>query len=426
MFLNGAPYDAESTAHLQYPRAQLGFARSQLRYYDTDDGDNDERRILSGDGETDLWIRCSPDFDNATVQGLPIISVTRMVTSTTTAFPEPGWRTSADVVPPTSIQDLTGLETFSAGDVLRMSITIDALRQVTCFLSYSTDGTTFTDPAIIASTKTTPSPPQQWNTTIQESHFPLSACYALSVGSTYQPLDYTTFGTFDRQDSRPFVPHALGANDIDESALNADSNAVVTSGEPLTLSSLFKFAFIPDGTPGFNVNDIVPNVANAGNLLGMPETGFIVNAAGNAVPTAQGSRELVKEPFEQSLHVELTDFNISGRNGQTESSTKTVAVVSKQKLLEGEDTDIAHYEAPFPIPINLNLNHEKTLYSMNVALRRTDGTIATDLAGSTEITLLHDEASESKQARLLARQIAKIGERQGQQFATVGDEFPRV
>ena len=57
-----------------------------------------------------------------------------------------------------------------------------------------------------------------------------------------------------------------------------DSASAPTTGlgAPLTLSSLFKFSFIPEDTAGFSNSDREPNVANSRSLLGMPDEGFVV------------------------------------------------------------------------------------------------------------------------------------------------------
>ena len=116
------------------------------------------------------------------------------------------------------------------------------------------------------------------------------------------------------------------------------------------------------------------------------------------------------DPAEPALHVELPDFNIKSWSGQSSDTGRAIAVIPKEQWTTDESTGVLHYQAQYPIPIDLNLPHSRPFYELSARLRQPNGQLADDLINPTEICLKIGENEESRQSRVMMKAMERMGE----------------
>ncbi len=198
---------------------------------------------------------------------------------------------------------------------------------------------------------------------------------------------------------------------------------------PITnLNCLFKFGMVGSGDLA-NDMDIPPNIANANDLLGMANSKESTTLAGmfeiiSTVPPVGSGTDL-------NMMVCLEDFNITGKNGNTGDDTKIICVVPKEQLTQSDsNVNILHYNADFPIPIDLNPATEQTYYSLTASLRDMEGKFIRSLEAPTHLTLLHERDKKSAMAEAVSNAIEKANEKraniQSNMITNAGLNNPRV
>lgn len=183
-----------------------------------------------------------------------------------------------------------------------------------------------------------------------------------------------------------------------------------TTPDPITnLNTLFKFGLIGSGELGSDL-DIEPNIANANDLLGMASSKEATTLANmfeieSSFPPEGSGTDL-------NMMVCLEDFNITGKNGNTGDDTKIICVVPKEQLTQSDSNrNILHYNADFPIPIDLNPATEQTYYSLTASLRDMEGKFIRSLEAPTHLTLLHERDKKTAMAEAVSNAIEKANER---------------
>ena len=218
---------------------------------------------------------------------------------------------------------------------------------------------------------------------------------------------------------------------INEPAIPYTTSTVGDSTPPppiTNLNTLFKFGIVGSGDLGSDL-DIEPNIANANDLLGM--------ANSKEATTLANTFEIISSfPPEGSgtdlnMMVCLEDFNITGKNGNTGDDTKIICVVPKEQLTQSDSNrNILHYNADFPIPIDLNPPTEQTYYSLTASLRDMEGKFIRSLEAPTHLTLLHERDKKTAMAEAVSNAIEKANERraniQSNIIENAGLNNPRV
>lgn len=293
------------------------------------------------------------------------------------------------------------------------------------------DRNTFTEEVMLMKTGA------PWLSRIKEEFYPLRPVYCGGESSFYDRPIVKTHGISDTTEivnphaTMTHVPYIEPEVEPEEEEVGSGLHAA-----PITLSALYKFGQITNEmihTGGGVVpqgkiaqGNVPPNTANIGPTLGMEP--FLVFNAGNVSNPAVNTSQPIEKIAEPSLSVELLDFNIEGHNGTTGDKTKAIAVIPKEELQTGETSGVLHYNSAFPIPIELNLNHAQTFYSLTAVLRLRDGRLPTDLLNPTEMTLLLGETDESKQQRVMNQAIENLAaltaNRQELKIATIGQNNP--
>jgi len=211
-------------------------------------------------------------------------------------------------------------------------------------------------------------------------------------------------------------------------SLNYATSGFTTPAPITNLNCLFKFGMVGSGDLGSDL-DIEPNVANANDLLGMANSKEATTLANmfeiiSSFPPEGSGTDL-------NMMVCLEDFNITGKNGNTGDDTKIICVVPKEQLTQSDsNVNILHYNADFPIPIDLNPATEQTYYSLTASLRDMEGKFIRSLEAPTHLTLLHERDKKSAMAEAVSNAIERANERraniQSNMITNAGLNNPRV
>ena len=110
---------------------------------------------------------------------------------------------------------------------------------------------------------------------------------------------------------------------------------------------------------------------------------------------------------------------------------KLFCVVPKEQLTQSDSNrNILHYNADFPIPIDLNPPTEQTYYSLTASLRDMEGKFIRSLEAPTHLTLLHERDKKTAMAEAVSNAIEKANERraniQSNIIENAGLNNPRV
>lgn len=432
-----------------FPEVRMGYARQQLYNGATDYPGNADAIANPSLNGTDFWfiLNNNPTTNSVYFQAF------QLKQQQGTQFPNGNWRAGNQEkmrVLPSAFDQLDPLsaggaapENWTQFDIankptIRLVLTLDSLRTLTCSVAHDTDGTgTFTEYRDLLKSGTTQN--VNFVSTIKESFYPLRPICALGRGGFYTAATYVAKTISDDKEytrglgvSTPM----MATEDTHTLAQVAEADAEQVQADPpnaLALSQMWKLGTIlPEDLVssggGFPDADLNPNTADINATLGTAH--YEVFAAGSVHNPVITKRKPITAILEPSLSVELQDFNLGGYNGFTGDKNKAIAIIPKEELQTGENEGVLHYYSQFPIDIDLKVPQTQTLYSLTAALRLKDGTLANDLLNPTEMTLLHKEGEESKQARIMAKALERISgyrsDIQQNEISTIGNQFPRV
>jgi hypothetical protein len=426
-----------------YPPCRLGFARNKLvtafqstplnpNAAVTDDGD---------DGmDTMITLRNNPGLDGV------FFDLAQMTTSGR-RYPQPGWRVRNPLVKdldPIAMPPLpsgaASWTTFQYGvSSIRMNIEVQGngtkTGGVNIEILHNAAGgaTAFTENQTLCSTGQTASPQNDllgnFVQNIKEQHYPLRPVIFATPGYGFDsiPAVYTLGGVVDPILTTQSMELIGVAPDAIDEALQAQAN-------PLVLSSLFKFGpaagASQDPIHALNPQDAEPRLANAAELLGMEPIWTFPQGSATRTVASDAEKALVRNSVQPTIHVELTDFNIESWSGESSDCGRAVAIVPSEQWGVDRDTGVLHYSAPYPIPIDLNVNTTQPFYSLQCRLRNPDGTLVSTLANPTCVTLRVGETEESRQQRVMTRAMKElasaVAERQDSLISTMNSTLPRL
>ncbi len=432
-----------------FPEMRMGYVRQQLYNGATDYPGNADAIANTDLNGTDFWfiLNNNPTTNSVYFQAF------QLKQQQGSQFPNGNWRAGNQEKMRVLPSAFDQLDPLSAGGgppanwtqfdianapTIRLIMTIDALRTITLSVAHDTDGTgTFTEYRDLLKSGTTQNP--AFVSTIKESFYPLRPIMCCGRGGFYKAATYVGKTISDDKEytrglgvSTPM----MATEDTHTLAQVAEADAEQVQADPpnaLALSQMWKLGTIlPEDLVsaggGFPDADLNPNIADIDATLGTAH--YEVFAAGSVHNPIITKRKPITAILEPSLSVELQDFNIKGANGFTGDKTKAIAIIPKEELQTGENEGVLHYYSQFPIDVELNVPQDETYYSLTAALRLKDGTLANDLLNPTEMTLLHKEGEESKQARIMAKALQRIegyrSDIQQNQISTIGNQFPRV
>lgn len=432
-----------------FPETRMGYCRQQLYNGATDYPGNADAIANPDLNGTDFWfiLNNNPTTNSVYFQAF------QLKQQQGTQFPNGNWRAGNQEkmrVLPSAFDQLDPLTAGGAAPAnwtqfdiankptIRLVLSLDSLRTLTCSVAHDTDGTgTFTEYRDLLKSGTTQN--VNFVSTIKESFYPLRPIMCCGRGGFYSAASYVGKTISDDKEytrglgvSTPM----MATEDTHTLAQVAEADAEQVQADPpnaLALSQMWKLGTIlPEDLTSAGGNfpdaDLNPNTADLNTTLGTAR--YEVFAAGSVHNPVITFRKPITAILEPSLSVELQDFNLGGYNGFTGDKNKAIAIIPKEELQTGENEGVLHYYSQFPIDIDLKVPQTQTLYSLTAALRLKDGTLANDLLNPTEMTLLHKEGEESKQARIMAKALERISgyrsDIQQNEISTIGNQFPRV
>jgi len=372
-----------------------------------------------------------PSFDGT---GIPEFELHK-INGSAGAYPDGAWRTSIELIPATKLNAVNPrtpgvnvLPGFTVGDSVKLTIEITNIRTVLITGSYKTDwrdtASAWSTPHLIAQSGVVVGTEPTWSNVIKESDFPLrpisSFCNAVYYSPTRAsqgtfnnivPSDTELSGQYDELENENLLGVSKYGGDIVDDELDPVSSTVIV-GAPsaIVLTQLWKFGFVSAGnniTEQVNALDLLPNTATIATTLGFTPSQNVAQLDLPSNPVIS-SQKIVGSVAVPNISVELQDFNINGKNGKTSDNAKIIAIVPKEELATGEDSGTLHYNAPFPIKIDLNVPHAQHFYSMTAMLRNSDGTILTDLNYPTQMVLLHERSELSKTEEMMNRVMDRV------------------
>ncbi len=442
----GFQFSLENT----YPMTLLGYAREQLI---NGDFSNPNAVYNSDPDGTDVNITIDASDDNTSLQ----LSVSQLAKQQGRNYPVAGWRDEKTITvatDPTDWSDLpqspTDWATFTYGeDIVRVTLEIDGNLNISFSCAHDTKGDgTFVENELFLKNgdkeaDSNGEMDNDFNSTLREILYPLHACLFTGRGSPFSTQVHDIGGIFDTEIIQKNMElrgvaggEAHGVNVHDEVDLDVGVQAT-----PLTLSAIYKMGVLT-GTDihngpatGASANQISnrslnPNLGNINLLLGL-ERGytFQLGQQTNAISTDDDAKPnpSLSEP---ALHVELPDFNIKSFSGQSSDTGRAIAVIPKEQWTTDEQTGVLHFQAQYPIPIDLNLPSSRPFYELTARLRQPNGQIADDLINPTEICLLVKENEESRQSRVMMKAFERLGEmmgnRQDGKISRTDDNIPML
>jgi len=296
-------------------------------------------------------------------------------------------------------------------DHIRVRVSLANIRTVVVEIAHDTAGDgVFLEEVKLAQTGTTAGTGDDnaISRNIKEWFYPYRPVLCCGRGGRYFPSEFEVSGVFDATELTNSVYQTAGLDDQADIADETDSAIDLGVSSPtnaVTLSALFIAGEIFNDDIGAGVGQIpsgdVPANRKQNNIfdtIGTPR--FSVIAAGNptnSFESIQGVTEIVREP---NLMVELSDFNIEGHNGDTSDKAKLIAVIPSEELNTNSKTGTMNYYPHFPIFIDLNLAHDRTVYDLNATLRSPEGKVVEDLINPTTLTLLLRDGEETRQERM--------------------------
>lgn len=413
-----------------YPEVRMGRSRDQLIQGITEYPGNADAQINSTASGQDISIHITNNAagDNIGVQ------INGFSKSPGTLYPINGWRQLKDytnIVQPNNWDSLASTParwtTFKYGvDQIRIRLEQYGVRNNRYFISHddSENGLWSEEVMLI---QTADNSNVAFTSTVRERLYPYCPSIAVSRGTRFESASYQLYGTFDTERISD-VPGLIGSKNSngvlhleEEEDLDPSNDINVDSSGPqadLTLTYLLKTGIIPQdlvvvGPVTGNKNtvsdrSVLPNEANLSFILGLDSVyTFNVQKANNEVQTNDlvTPETSIQEP---SLHVELPDFNIRSYSGESGDTGRAIAVIPKEQWTTDAKTGTLQYVAPYPIPIDLNVQSSIVLNEINARLREPNGRIADDLINPTEICLRLTESDESKQQRVMDKAIRQL------------------
>ena len=420
----------QMTLYTTYPKTIIGYSRQQLV-----NGDFNNANAVYTNGTDGLDVQCMFEVNNTNDKVLQ--NVYQLEKQAGRNYPTAGWRDTKIITEELDPEAWSGMpqnpsdwQTFAFGsDHIKLTMELDANRNIGFYTSHDSLGdNNFSEEALWLKTgdKVADSNGEMtndFNTTIREILYPLHSIVFTGRGSPFTAMEYDLKGIYDTsvitqdmilRSSNGLPPTSVNAHD----EIDLD---VSVGASPLTLSAIYKMGLItgddiyngPNSGAGPNQisnRDLAPNIANSNLLLGLePAYTFQAGQTDNAITTDKDSKPF-QSLSEPALHVELPDFNIKSWSGQSSDTGRAIAVIPKEQWTTDESTGVLHYQAQYPIPIDLNLPHSRPFYELSARLRQPNGQLADDLINPTEICLKIGENEESRQSRVMMKAMERMGE----------------
>jgi hypothetical protein len=99
---------------------------------------------------------------------------------------------------------------------------------------------------------------------------------------------------------------------------------------------------------------------------------FLSGQPTRTIQSDPADKDLERNSVQPTIHVELTDFNIESWSGESSDCDRAAAIVPSERWEEDCDTGVLHYNAPYSIPIDLNVPTTQPYYSLQCRLRNPD------------------------------------------------------
>jgi len=389
------------------------------------------------------------NFDNISV------SLGQIVKKQGISFPNPDWRADSraiftDVSPDSWNTSLSGTSPTNWSNFvygtsnIKLSIFIRKVRTIEFKISHDGTGAgVFQEEVKLSKTSDTPNSVQQ-TSNVKEWFYPYRPVMNVNKGGRYAGSRYISDGVFDTEDiSTKNITSGnsalyLNREEAEDGNLHLedieDSVGTTTPSNAQTLSAIIIFGPIipsdiqPNGTlPSL---DVPTNRSenNINNLIGFER--FTINASGQSINKYESIVSVDTIINEPNLMVELTDFNIEGHNGDTSDKAKIISVIPSEELNTNSRSGQLNYYSHYPIMIDLNVEHDITVYDLNCTLRLPDAKIPENLINPTSITLMKKESEDIRQKRLLNEMksdiVSSIANKQEIQINSMGRDFPKI
>ena len=416
---------------LSYPETVIGYVRNQL---------TDWSSGARYDQDTpDIAINLSPYTDLTGCN----ISVTQLQSVVGKSAFNAGWSQQASVVTEPLINRLPG---FVMGDWIKLSIKIDAVREIRIEASHDSAGNSaFVAPVIIALTNSTPmqNGVGLFQSTIRECFYPLRPIIYSGLGTGFANPNLPLPGGPSNIYNNMATPYITGLLDqlaypnevpgdgvfdtgalvtgtsMDDSLFALDHYPAYTPATTtVLLPQIFKFGRIRDTEiQNFplraDVTDpheiwyplVEPNLANIQSLLAMHTVDQAVVPVSTVVVLSDPEIAPIPDKYSPTIQIELPDFNIRSFSGASSDTGNAIAVIPKEQFTTDETTGTLHYESSYPVVIDLNCRSDIVMNQISVRLRTLDGRLADLLETPTQVTILIKDKEAAAQATALAEAL---------------------
>ncbi len=462
---DGTPLTVQFDGSLGHNPVSIGFARTQLFDAVEADPTNPDAYIQSGIADQagyDVVVSCTPNFESS--EHDPQIEVGILLKRAGSTYYSANWR-QPKLLYSKKASDVFGA-TWNNNDVVRLDVEVSGLTGIITYASFSSDGGgTWSAQTVLVETSTSPitlpdGSSYTWNNTIKEEHFPLRPVFCMCSGGHYSMNrqvssgDYAnsiTVGLYDREEYTSGSTSSVSASNNEE---GDDATTLVhaqrthltqtdgslardvslTAEVAINLSTMWKLGAIrpqdidssATSTTTIHPDDVIPNIASIMPTIAFPRLFKVLKSATSGTPCPISKGGYIGNSATPNLTVELLNFNNSGRNGANGDTNKAIAVIPREQLTTGDTSGTLHYNARFPIKIDLNVSHQQTIYSMTAVLRDSDGNIVKSLNYPTELTLLFEKSEQTKMEAVIERMINKMGDQQQTLIDNIGIKNPRV
>lgn len=460
-----SPLTVQFNGSLGHNPVSIGFARTQLFDAVEADPTNADAYIQNGIGGNagyDVVVSVNPAFETSAHD--PDIEVGILLKRAGTSYYSSNWRQPKLIF--SKKASVVFGSSWNNNDIIRLDVEVSGITNIITYASFSGDGGgTWSGQTVLVETSTAPitlpdGSSYTWNNTIKEEHFPLRPVFCMCSGGHYDMNqqvssgDYAngiTVGLYDREEYTSGSSSSVSASNNEEGEdattlvhesrthlTQTDGSLVrdvsLTASVPINLSTMWKLGAIrpqdinnsATSLTTIHPDDVSPNIASVMPTIAFPRLFKVVKSAtsGTACPISKGG--YIGNSATPNLTVELLNFNNSGRNGANGDTNKAIAVIPREQLTTGDTSGTLHYNAHFPIKIDLNVSHQQTIYSMTAVLRDSDGNIVKSLNYPTELTLLFEKSEQTKMEAVIERMINKMGDQQQTLIDNIGIKNPRV
>jgi hypothetical protein len=413
-----------------YPETTLGYVRNQLTDWSSGARYDQQTPDMS------IKLTTTSDLTGCNISVTQLQSVVGK-----TAF-NAGWSEQVTVVTEPLINRLPG---FVMGDWIKLSIKIDAIREVWLEASHDTQGNSnFVAPVIIALTNSTPMPNGgTLRSTIRECFYPLRPIIYSGLGTGFanpnaglpggatniyenMATPYIT-GLLDTTDVPNEIPGdgvfdtgaLVTGTSMDDSLFDLDHYpAYAPATTQVLLPHIFKFGRIRDTEiQDFHLRADVtddheiwyplvePNLANIQSLLAMHTVDQKVVPVATVAVVSDPDTAPIPDKYSPTIQIELPDFNIRSFSGASSDTGNAIAVIPKEQFTTDETTGTLHYESSYPVVIDLNCRSDIVMNQISVRLRTLDGRLADLLETPTQVTILIKDKEAAAQATALAEAL---------------------